>query len=162
MLYYLHLLSDDISYFRVFQYITVRILAGAGTAFLISLLLGPWVIRRLTTLCGGDAHRYKDDLPALDTLRGDKKKNTPTMGGLLIILAIVGACLLWGVLTSPLLWLVLLTLCAMGAIGFADDYIKTVKRNSKGLRARTKLLLQALWVVILTGVLLFLPDTREL
>ena len=165
MLYYLHLLSDDISYFRVFQYITVRIVAGAGTAFLISLVLGPWVIRRLTRLCGGDRYcgcdRYKEDLPALDTLRGDKKKNTPTMGGLLIILAIVGACLLWGVLTSPILWLALLTLCAMGAIGFADDYIKTVKRDSRGLRARTKLLLQALWVVLLTGVLLVLPATRD-
>ncbi|MFA5044126.1 MAG: phospho-N-acetylmuramoyl-pentapeptide-transferase [Kiritimatiellia bacterium] len=161
MLYYLHLLSNDISYFRVFQYITVRIVAGAGTAFLISLVLGPWVIRRLTRLCGGDAARYKEDLPALDTLRGDKKKNTPTMGGLLIILSIVGACLLWGVLTSPILWLVLLTLCAMGAIGFADDYIKTVKRNPKGLRARTKLLLQVIWVALFTGVVLVLPATRD-
>ena len=161
MLYYLHLLADDLSYFRIFQYITVRILAGAGTAFLISLLLGPWVIRRLTSLCGGDAQRYKADLPVLDTLRGDKKKNTPTMGGLLIIVAIVAACLLWGVLTSPLLWLVLLTLCAMGAIGFADDYIKTVKHTPKGLRARTKLLLQASWVVLLTTVLLVMPATRD-
>ncbi len=161
MLYYLHLLSGDISYFRVFQYITVRILAGAGTAFLISLLLGPWVIRRLTILCGGDANRYKEDLPALDTLRGDKKKKTPTMGGLLIILSIVGSCLLWSVLSSPILWLALLTLCAMGAIGFADDYIKTVKRDSKGLRARTKLLFQALWVLILTVALLLLPATRD-
>jgi len=63
--------------------------------------------------------RYQEDLPALEILHGGKKKNTPSMGGLLIILSIVGACLLWGVLTNPLLWLALLTLCAMGAIGFA-------------------------------------------
>jgi len=161
MLYYLHLLSDDVSYLRVFQYITVRIVAGAGTAFLISLALGPWFIRRLTRLCGRDVTRYKEDVPTLDALHGDKKKSTPTMGGVLIILSIAGSCLLWGVLTSPILWLALLTLGAMGAIGFADDYIKAVRRNPKGLRARTKLLLQALWVVLLTVGLLFLPATRD-
>lgn len=161
MLYYLHLLSDYISYFRVFHYVTVRIVAGAGTAFLLSLLLGPWIIRRLSGLSGGDARRYSDDLPKLETLHGDRKKHTPTMGGVLIITAIVGSCMLWAVPTSPIIWPALLTLCVMGAIGFADDYIKTVQKNPKGLSGRKKLLFQALWVAGLTAVLLIMPETHQ-
>ncbi|MBI2441527.1 MAG: phospho-N-acetylmuramoyl-pentapeptide-transferase [Lentisphaerae bacterium] len=160
MLYYLHLLADYVSYLRVFQYITVRMVAGAGTAFLISLLLGPWLIRRLARLTSNNAPRYKDDLPALETLHGDKKKQTPTMGGLLIITATAGSCLLWAVPTCPVLWPALLTFGVMGAIGFADDFIKTVHKNPKGLSGRKKLLLQALWVAGLTMVLLIMPETR--
>ena len=94
MLYYLHYLSEQWSVLRVFQYITVRAFAGAGTAFLISLLVGPWLIRRLGKLCSGDATRYRDDAPALDNLHGENKKRTPTMGGILIIAAVSTACLL--------------------------------------------------------------------
>lgn len=161
MLYYLHYLSEQWSVLRVFQYITVRAFAGAGTAFLISLLVGPWLIRRLGKLCSGDATRYRDDAPALDNLHGENKKRTPTMGGILIIAAVSAACLLWAVPGNPLVWLVLGTMWAFGAIGFADDYIKVVRRRPGGLSARGKLLLQVFWVALVFGIILFLPMTRE-
>ena len=159
MLYYLYLLADRVSYLRVFQYLTVRTVAGAGTAFLISLAAGPWLIRRLSRL--GGASRYRDDQPALDALHGAGKQHTPSMGGLLILLAITGSCLLWANPASPLLWMALLTLLAMGAIGFLDDYLKAVRRRPGGLRARTKLLAQAAWALGLTAALLLLPATRD-
>lgn len=160
MLYYLHELSDSVSYFRVFQYITVRAIAGAGTAFFLCLLIGPWVIHRLGRLCSGEATRYKADAPALDALRGELKKKTPTMGGLLIISSIVVSCLLWAVLTNLLVWIALLTLCVMGLIGFVDDYIKTVRHDSRGLSPLKKLLFQSLWVIGVAGLLMVIPETR--
>jgi len=160
MLYYLHLLSDALSYFRVFQYITVRAFAGAGTAFILSLVLGPWIIRRLHYLCSGEVTRYQADSPALDALRGELKKKTPTMGGILIIVSILISCLLWAVPTNLLVWIALLTLCVMGLIGFTDDYIKTVKHTPRGLSPLKKLLFQSLWVIGVTGLLLVIPETR--
>lgn len=161
MLYYLHLLSDQLSFLRVFQYITVRIVAGAGTAFVLSLLFGPWFIRRLTSLCSGEHTRYQEDLPKLDALHGEVKKKTPTMGGLLIITAITGSCLLWCTLSNLLLWAALMTLWVMGGIGFADDYIKTVRKQAGGLSAAKKFFLQMLWILGLALILLIMPETRE-
>ncbi len=161
MLYYLHYFADSISFFRIFQYITVRAIAGAGTAFLICLIFGPWVIRKLGRLCSGDDTRYREDAPALDALRGEIKKKTPTMGGLLIIGAIAVSCLLWAIPTNLLVWIALLTLGVMGLIGLADDYIKTVRRDVRGMRPLKKLLFQSLWVAGVTGLLLLIPDTRE-
>ncbi len=161
MLYYLHLLADEWSVLRVFQYITVRAFAGAGTAFILSLILGPWVIRRLGHLCSGDATRYRADAPALDDLHGAQKKTTPTMGGLLIMASVGAAVLLWAIPASPLIWLALATMLAFGGIGFADDFIKVVRRRPGGLPARQKLLLQVLWAAAVFGVMLSLPLTRE-
>lgn len=162
MLYYLHLLADQISYFRVFQYITVRIFLAAGTAFLFSLLAGPWFVRRLHALTADTTARYQNDAPALDALGGAAKRKTPTMGGLLIIAAVVIACLLWALPTNLLVWMALATMGVMGLIGFADDYIKTVQRNARGLSAWKKLVLQSLWVLGIVGLLLLLPETRPL
>lgn len=161
MFYYLHALTNEISCFRIFQYITVRIVAGAGTAFVISLIAGPWVIRRLKRLCKGQEERYRGDSPALDALRGDAKKTTPIMGGLLIIGSVAISCCLWAVPTNPLVWLVLLTFCYMGGIGFVDDYVKKVRRNPKGLRGWVKLSFQAFWVLLMMLVLRVLPQTRD-
>ncbi len=160
MLYYLHQLSDTVSYLRVFQYISVRTVAGAGTAFLLSLALGPWLIRRLGRLTAGAAGRYQADAPALDDLHGPAKKTTPTMGGLLIIGSIAGSCLLWAMPGNPLVWIALLTLVVMGLIGFADDYLKVVRRDPRGLRPWKKLLFQGLWMVGVTGLLLVIPETK--
>lgn len=144
---------------RVFHYITVRAVAGAGTAFLISLLLGPWVIEQLQKLHIGQYER-KEEAPPLYALHA-KKEGTPTMGGILIVLSLVAASLLWTVPGNRFVLLVLATLCAMAAIGFWDDYTKVALKRSQGLTARKKLLLQSVWVVVVVAILLLLPETRE-
>ncbi len=156
MLYYLHLLSDWISPLRIFRYITFRALAGAATAFFISLAAGPWMIRKLREFKIGQYVR-KDEAPPLYIFHG-KKAGTPTMGGLLIITAVLLSALLWAVPNGYVL-LTLATMCYMGWVGFRDDYLKVTKKNTKGLGARSKLLLQTAWVVL--GVLLLWPSTRE-
>jgi len=158
MFYYLHLLSDWISPLWVFRYITVRAVAGAGTAFLIILILGPWVIEKLRRLNIGQYER-KEEAPPLYVLHG-KKEGTPTMGGLLIIAAITISTLLWAVPTNPFIWLVLATLCWMGLIGFWDDYTKVVKKRSKGLKARYKFMLEVAWTIVVMVILLILPETK--
>jgi phospho-N-acetylmuramoyl-pentapeptide-transferase len=159
MFYYLHVLESWFSPLRVFRYITVRAVGGAGTAFLISLLVGPWLIRRLRALNVGQVVR-KEEAPPLYALHA-KKEGTPTMGGLLIIGSILTAALLWAVLDSALIWLTLGTLCYMGLIGFWDDYAKVRGGKSRGLRARSKLLLQIVWAAVAVALLLSLPETRE-
>ncbi|MDO9543384.1 MAG: phospho-N-acetylmuramoyl-pentapeptide-transferase [Kiritimatiellia bacterium] len=161
MLYYLHLLSDYVSYLRVFQYISVRVVAAAGTAFVVSILFSPFFIRRLTNICCGDETRYRSDLPALDSIHGEAKKKTPTMGGLLIVGAILFSSLLWAVPTNPLVLLTLATMCYMGLVGFTDDYIKIVKRDPHGLRTGQKLILQSCWVVLLFLILITVPATSQ-
>jgi len=161
MFYYLYLLSDYVSYLRVFQYISVRVVAAAGTAFVISILFGPFFIRRLTNICCGNDTRYQSDLPVLDKVHGEAKKKTPTMGGLLIIISILVSSLLWAIPTNPLVLITLATMCYMGLVGFKDDYLKIVKHNSCGLRSGKKLLLQVCWSVFVTSLLIILPATRD-
>jgi phospho-N-acetylmuramoyl-pentapeptide-transferase len=158
MFYYLYLLSDWISEFRVFRYITVRAVAGAGTAFLLILVFGPWVINKLKKLNIGQYER-KEEAPPLYVLHG-QKEGTPTMGGLMIIAAILISTLLWAVPTNLFVWIVLATMCWMGFIGFWDDYTKVVRKRSKGLRARTKLLLEVAWTIVMMILLLQLPETK--
>ena len=161
MLYYLHLLSDYISYLRVFQYISVRVVAAAGTAFVICILFGPFFIRRLKNMYCGEETRFKSDLPVLDKIHGNDKKNTPTMGGLLIICSILLSSLLWVIPTNPLFLIALATMIYMGVVGFADDYLKVVKHNPRGLSSGKKLILQVCWSVVVGLILLILPVTRE-
>ena len=159
MFYYLHLLESFFSPLRVFRYITVRSVAGAGTAFLMSLVLGPWVIAHLRRLNIGQ-HERKDEAPPLYELHA-QKEGTPTMGGLLIVLSIAISTLLWAKPFDPLVLLVLATLCYMAVVGFIDDYTKIAKKRSKGLSARAKLVLQCGWAVLATVALVWLPVTRE-
>ena len=159
MFYYIHLLEDLFSPLRVFRYITVRAVAGAGTAFLMSLALGPWVIAHLRRLNIGQYER-KEEAPPLYELHA-QKEGTPTMGGLLIVLSIVISTLLWARPGDPLVLLVLSTLCYMAVLGFWDDYTKIARKRSKGVSARTKLVCQGLWAVVVTAVLLRLPVTRD-
>jgi phospho-N-acetylmuramoyl-pentapeptide-transferase len=137
MLYHLLAgLADTVSGFNVFRYITFRTILAALTALAIALVAGGPVIRYLTALKVGQ--QVRSDGP--QTHFG--KAGTPTMGGALILLSILAATLLWGDLRSSALWTAMLVTLGFGLIGLADDYLKVVRRNPKGLRARTKLALQ--------------------
>jgi phospho-N-acetylmuramoyl-pentapeptide-transferase len=136
---------------NVFRYITVRTAFAGMTALLLMLALGPWVIRRLKEYQIGQFVREEVPLQ-------HPKAGTPTMGGLLIILAVAVPAVLWTNLTNPFLWLTLFALLAFGAIGFEDDYLKTVRRQSLGLRARAKFGLQILTAVVIGSVLLYYRD----
>lgn len=158
MLYYLHLLSGWVSELRVFRYITVRALAGAATAFLLSVFLGPWVIRQLKRLRVQQYVR-KEEAPPLHALHG-KKEGTPTMGGILILGSVTIATLLWAMPLNVYVLITLATFLFMGWIGFMDDYAKLKGKSAKGLSARAKSRLQLLWAVLLGVILLLLPETR--
>lgn len=140
-------LQPHFSPLNVFRYITVRTAFASLTALLLMLVLGPWLIRRLKEFQIGQFVR--EEVPT-----HHPKAGTPTMGGLLIIIAIVVPALLWTNLRNPFLWLVLFSLLAYGGIGFADDYRKTIHRRSLGLRARTKLSLQILTALGIASMLL--------
>ena len=148
MLYHLlYPLHGTFSVFNVFRYITFRTIYASLTAFLICFLLGPWVIGRLKQMQVGQYIR--DDGPESHL----KKAGTPTMGGVLIIVAVIAATLLWTDLTNAYVWIALLVLGTNGAIGFADDYLMQVKKQSKGLSVRQKFAAQAT-VALTTGVLI--------
>ncbi len=119
--------------FRIFRYLTFRTAFATLTAMLIALIIGPYVIEKLREFQIGQYVR--DDGPQAHL----KKAGTPTMGGLLICIAILLPTLLWADLSNPFVWLVMGSTLAYGAIGFADDYIKVVRRRSLGLTARAKM-----------------------
>jgi phospho-N-acetylmuramoyl-pentapeptide-transferase len=124
--------------FRIFRYLTFRTVFASLTALLIGLLIGPFVIDQLRRLQIGQYVR--DDGPQTHL----KKSGTPTMGGVLIAISILVPTLLWTDLSNPYVWVVMLSTLAFGAIGFADDYIKVVRKRSKGLTAWQKFGLQML------------------
>jgi len=135
--------------FGVVRYITVRAIFGALTAFLICLLFGPWLIRRLTAANIGQSVR--DDGPQTHLV----KQGTPTMGGAMIILAVVFSTLLWSDLSTRQVWIVLFVTLGFGAIGWVDDYRKVVLSNSAGLSAREKLIWQTLVAALAVCILYF-------
>lgn len=149
LLYPLH---TTISVFNVFRYITFRAIYASLTAFIVCFFLGPWVIKKLGDLQVGQYIR--EDGPETHL----KKAGTPTMGGILILFSIVVSTILWTNLTNYYVWIVLLVLISFGTIGFIDDYFMQIKKESKGLSARTKFLLQGI-IAILTGILIYsCPD----
>ncbi|MBU0677253.1 MAG: phospho-N-acetylmuramoyl-pentapeptide-transferase [Verrucomicrobia bacterium] len=160
MLYYLHLLTEQLSPLRVFRYITFRSFCAAGTAFFIGLFLGPWVIRTARRLKVGQQVR-KEEAEHLHEFHA-KKQGTPTMGGVLIILSVTISTLLWAKPTNLFVILTLATMCYMGAVGFWDDYLKIRRKQSKGLKARQKLALQIVWAALVFTFLALWPTTREL
>lgn len=123
--------------FNVFQYLTLRTILGALTALAVSLLVGPWFIRRLSHHQIGQPVR--EDGPKSHF----SKAGTPTMGGGLIIFSVVLATALWSDLSNRYVWVLILVTLAFGAIGWLDDYRKLVLNNSDGLPARWKYLLQS-------------------
>ena len=143
MLYYLHELSPYVPVLNVTRYITFRTAAASLTALAIGLLLGPWMIRKLRDFQVGQVIRQEGP----STHR--TKAGTPTMGGLLILTSALVPTLLWADLTTPFVWIAVLATLGFGAVGFADDYLKIVRRDHHGLRPRYKML----WLgVIAVGV----------
>ncbi len=145
LLYPLH---KTISVFNVFQYITFRTIYAGLTAFLICFLLGPWVIKQLSDR---QIRQYiRKDGPEAH----GKKAGTPTMGGVLIIFSVVISTLFWTDLSNFYIWIILLITIGYSVIGFIDDYLMQVKKRSKGLSGRNKLLMQVT-LAIGAGILLF-------
>ncbi|MBW4027135.1 phospho-N-acetylmuramoyl-pentapeptide-transferase [Acidipila rosea] len=124
--------------FRIFRYLTFRTAFASLTALLIALLIGPYVIEKLREFQIGQYIR--EEGPKAH----QKKAGTPTMGGVLICIAILLPTLLWSDLSNPFVWMVMGSTLAFGAIGFADDYIKVIHRRNLGLTARAKMGLQIL------------------
>jgi phospho-N-acetylmuramoyl-pentapeptide-transferase len=155
MLYYLFffILKPHFSPLNVFRYITVRTAVASITALLLSLILGPWVIDRLREM---QIKQYiREEGP-----QGHKKKaGTPTMGGVLIVAAIVIPTLLWADLRNPYVLMALGSTLAFGAIGFIDDYNKVVRKRNLGLSPRAKFWLQVL-TCVLVAIGLIALETR--
>ncbi len=136
--------------FNIFKYLTFRSAYSAVTALLVVYLFGPAVIERLRRLKFGQSVRV--DGPQTHLV----KSGTPTMGGILIILSVAVAVLLWEDLRNPLTWILLFALLGFGAIGAADDLLKIRKKNSDGLSAKTKLALQVIVSLAVALALYFL------
>jgi phospho-N-acetylmuramoyl-pentapeptide-transferase len=158
MLYYLILYLEDLYQppgFQVIGFLTVRAGLAAMTALCISLFAGRSIINWLSLKQLGERVREGEEAGAVSHAH---KAGTPTMGGVIILLAILVSTLLWGAIAEPYVWLAMLATAWMGAIGFADDYIKTVKKNKAGLAPRMKIISQVLLGIIVGASLYFLPD----
>jgi phospho-N-acetylmuramoyl-pentapeptide-transferase len=139
---------------NVVRYITFRTAAASLTALLLSLVLGPWMIRKLRDFQIGQVIRQEGP----QSHRA--KAGTPTMGGLLILTAAVVPTLLWADLANPYIWIAVLATCAFGAVGFADDYLKIVRRTHHGLRPRYKMALQVVIAIAVGVTLMLLADNN--
>ena len=134
--------------FRIFRYLTFRTAFASLTALFTGLVIGPLVIDRLREFQIGQYIR--EEGPKAH----QRKAGTPTMGGLLIAIAIVVPTILWADLTNRFVWIAVLSTCAFAGIGFADDYLKTVHRRNLGLTARTKMALQIISSVLIAITLI--------
>ncbi len=146
-------LAQDIRAFNVFSYITLRTMLAVLTALVISFIIGPMMIRKLTAYKIGQSVR--DDGPQTHLV----KAGTPTMGGALILMSIVLTTLLWADLSNRYIWVVLLTTLGFGVIGWVDDYRKVVYRNPKGLSASVKFFWQSVIAIV---VAMYLALTAEM
>lgn len=154
MLYHLFYPLRDIFFgFNILRYVTFRAAMAAFSAFIISLIFYPLLIRKLTAAKIGENIR-KEESADLFNLH-QVKQGTPTMGGILILIAILISTLLWADITSHYILLSIFVLLWLGITGFIDDYIKQTRKQSKGLAARSKLISQVI-LGLLVGVFLFL------
>jgi phospho-N-acetylmuramoyl-pentapeptide-transferase len=159
MLYYLfYPLHDAISFFNIFRYITFRAIMATFTAFLISLIFGPSVIRAISKLSIGQNIR-KDESEKLYDLHKEKQ-GTPTMGGVLILIAICASTFLWAELDNRYILLALFGTLWLGITGFMDDYLKHIRKCSKGLTASAKFTSQIILGLVLGSILYFTPGSN--
>jgi phospho-N-acetylmuramoyl-pentapeptide-transferase len=156
MLYYLlYPLREVISGFNVFRYITFRTAFAAITALLISFILGPWLIERMTRIKLGQYIREEGPKSH------QQKAGTPTMGGILINLAILIPTLFWADVLNPYIWIILFVTFAYGAIGFIDDYRKLVKKRNLGLTAKEKFTAQFGVALLAALAIAYLPTIHN-
>lgn len=146
----LYLLHEQVGVFNVFRYITFRAGLAALTSLVLSVLMGPWLVRRLREFQIGQAIREEGP----STHRA--KSGTPTMGGLLILISILISTLFWANLSNPLVLLAVGATIAFGAIGFIDDQRKVARRHSLGLRAWQKMALQLVVALAIAAALVHL------
>ena len=152
MLYHLLApLRDDFAIFNVVRYITFRTMMAVITAVVLSLLCGPWFIRTLRRLSVGQ------NIREVGPQSHQVKAGTPTMGGLLILFALLLPTLLWANLTNPYVWMAVGVTVAFGAIGFVDDFLKVRRKRNLGLSARGKFLAQVGVAAVAGVLLLWLP-----
>ncbi len=158
MLYYLILYLERLYEppgFQVIQFITVRAALAGITALVIAMLIGRRIIRWLARRQLGERVREGETAGAVSHAH---KAGTPTMGGVIILLAVLGATLLWGAIANVYVWLAMLTMAGMGAVGFADDFIKTIQGDKQGLPAAAKVIYQVSIGVIVGSVVYFHPQ----
>ena len=141
--------------FGVFQYLTLRAILAACSAMLISMLVGPFVITRLNDMQIGQTIRSEGPQSHL------VKAGTPTMGGALILLAVLGSTMLWADLDNRYVWIVIATTAVFGAIGWVDDYRKVVRKDTRGLPARWKYFWQSVGALVCTVLLFTTAVTPE-
>ena len=146
---WLQTLSPEFGFFRVFQYITFRAVMAAMTALVIGIVFGPWVIRKLTELKIGQPVRGY----AMETHLS--KSGTPTMGGVLILLSIAIATLLWFDWSNRFVWIVMIVTFGFGAIGWVDDWRKVVHKDPEGMRSREKYFWQSVIGLLAAFYLVF-------
>ncbi len=152
----LYPLRDIISVFNVFRYITFRSIYAAITALLISFILGPYFIRKLKQWHVGE--EIYEEVPESH----HKKRGTPTMGGILIIIAIIIPVLLWSDLTNPYILLIIGVTLSLGVVGFVDDYMKVIKKEPRGLIARRKFIVQIFIGLVVGCILYFFPIDSDI
>ncbi|MGE5196490.1 MAG: phospho-N-acetylmuramoyl-pentapeptide-transferase [Anaerolineae bacterium] len=160
ILFFLHFLSDrlGIKVPAAFSYSSTRMVLAAITTLVFTIFLGPWFIKKLYALKTGQSIRV-EDCPMLAELH-QKKKDTPTMGGILILLTMIFSLFLWMDLKSPFTLILLITTLCLGGIGAYDDYLKLKHKNSKGLKSKKKFYFQILIAAIL-GLYLLVPSITE-
>lgn len=142
---------------RLFGYLTLRAAFAGLTALLVGFIVGPWIFSKLRLLSAEQSLRTKDEVGALADLHSTKGK-TPTMGGLMICISVLVSSVLWAT-PNVYVYTALVIYLGLTLIGFLDDYLKVVKRNSKGLSGRWKMLGQALLTLIALFMLLNSPDS---
>ena len=153
MIYHLlYPLHTTVSFFNVFRYITFRTIFASITALLICLIVGPWLIRKLQSL--QIDQQIREDGPQSHLV----KKGTPTMGGVLIIFAVMISTLLWANLAIDYIWLILMVTVGYGLIGFFDDYRKFTGKNSKGISGKNRLAAEIAIALFVSIILYLKPD----
>jgi phospho-N-acetylmuramoyl-pentapeptide-transferase len=153
LIYFFHV---DISWLNVFRYITFRTIVSTLSALILLMFFGTWMIQRLRAMQIGQPIR--EDGPP----NHKNKAGTPTMGGCLILPVVILSTFLWADIANVFVWLVLFVIVCFGLIGFVDDYLKTVRKSSRGLSIKAKFGLQALVALIVAVILYQYPgfDTR--